>query len=49
VAIPARDDVEHLAAQQALGFDRGLGAVSQEDGLVDTERDQHTGPVEFDA
>ncbi len=49
LAVPAGYDVEHLAAQQALGLYRRLGAIAQKDLPVDAERDEHACPVEFHA
>ena len=49
LAVATRCHLEDLGAQQALGLDRGLGAVTEPDMLVDLERDQDPRPVELDA
>ena len=49
LAFAAGYDVEDLAAEQAFGFDRRLGAVPEMDILRDLELHQHAGPVKVDA
>ena len=41
LAVAAGCDVEDLAAQQAFGFDRRLGAIAETNVLGDVELDQH--------
>ena len=47
-AVPPRGELDELAAQEGLQFDRGLGAVAEPQVAGDAELDQYLRPVEAD-
>ena len=47
--VTARQHLEHLGAQEALGSDPGLGPLPHMNVLIDPKSDKHTRPVEFNA